>query len=198
MSSQPITFLTPDEYLEIEEKNEFRSEFVNGEVFAMAETTINHSWIVSNVQGRLWQQLRSRPCGVRTNEKRLYIARFEAFAYPDVVVTCGPDRLYKDGRTITDATLIVEVLSPSTKNYDRSEKFDFYRSLPSFAEYLLLAQDAMRAEHHTRLPDGSWLFREFTDPTVTIELKSIGCRLELQALYERVEFASEKPADAVS
>jgi Uma2 family endonuclease len=198
MSSQPITFLTPDEYLEIEEKNEFRSEFVNGEVFAMAETTINHSWIVSNVQGRLWQQLRSRPCGVRTNEKRLYIARFEAFAYPDVVVTCGPDRLYKDGRTITDATLIVEVLSPSTKNYDRSEKFDFYRSLPSFAEYLLLAQDAMRAEHHTRLPDGSWLFREFTDPTDTIELKSIGCRLELQALYERVEFASEKPADAVS
>ena len=192
MSSQPIAFLTPEEYLEIEEKNEFRSEFVHGEMFAMAETTSNHSWIVSNVQGRLWEQLRGRTCGVRTNEKRLYIAQFEAFTYPDVVVTCDPDRLYKDGRTITDATVIVEVLSPSTKNYDRSEKFDFYRSLPSFAEYLLLAQDAMRGERHTRLPDGSWLFREFTAPTDIIELKSIGCRLELQTLYERVEFAREK------
>ena len=68
MSSQAITFLTPEEYLEIEEKNEFRSEFVHGEMFAMAETTSNHSWIVSNVQGRLWEQLRGRPCGVRTNE----------------------------------------------------------------------------------------------------------------------------------
>ncbi len=198
MSSQPITFLTPDEYLEIEEKNEFRSEFVNGEMFAMAETTANHSWIVSNVLVGLGEQLRGRPCGARSNEKRLRIAQFEAFAYPDVVVTCGPDRLYKDGRTITDATVIVEVLSPSTKNYDRSEKFDFYRSLPSFAEYLLLAQDAMRAEHRTRLPDGSWLFHEFTGPADIIELKSIGCRLELQTLYERVELASEKLADAVS
>ena len=106
-------------------------------------------------------------------------------------MTCGPDRFYKDGRTITDATVIVEVLSPSTKNYDRSEKFDFYRSLPSFAEYLLLAQDAMRAERRTHLPDGSWLFREFTAPTDIIELKSIGCRLELQTLYERDQFASE-------
>jgi Uma2 family endonuclease len=191
MSSPPVKYLTPEEYLEIEEKNEFRSEFAHGEMFAMAETTNNHSWVVSNVQGELWQQLRGRPCGVRTNERRLYITKFEAFTYPDVVVTCGPDRLYKDGRTLSDATVIIEVLSPSTRNYDRSEKFDFYRSLPSFAEYLLLAQDSRRAEHCTRLPDGSWHFREFTAATDILELKSIGCRLELQTLYERVEFAAD-------
>ncbi len=98
----------------------------------------------------------------------------------------------QDGRrdTLTDATFIIEVLSPATKNYDRSEKFRFYRSLPSFSEYLLLAQDEMRAELHTRQSDRSWLFREFTGPDDEIELKSIGCRLQLQALYKRVEFES--------
>lgn len=87
-----------------------------------------------------------------------------------------------------DATAIIEVLSPSTRNFDRGEKFRYCRALLSFAEYLLLAQDAPRAEHHSRQPDGSWLFREFTDPSDVIELKSIGCRLTLKSPYERVVF----------
>ncbi len=188
MSTQPVTYLTAEEYLEIEAKNEFRSEFVHGEMFAMAVPTNNHSWIVSNVLGRLSEQLRGRLCGARSSEKRLHVAGFGAFTYPDVVVTCGPDRLYKDGRSITDATAVIEVLSPSTQDYDRGEKFRIYRALPSFSDYLLLAQDEIRAEHHTRLPDGAWLLRDFSSPTDIIELKSVGCRLELQSLYERVEF----------
>jgi Uma2 family endonuclease len=83
--------------------------------------------------------------GITGGGTLLFISKYNAFTHPDAVVTCGPDRLFKEGRMLVDATLIVEVLSPSTKNFDRSEKFDFYRSLPSFAEYLLLAQDAMRA-----------------------------------------------------
>jgi Uma2 family endonuclease len=109
------------------------------------------------------------------------------------LVTCGPKQLLDTRRdTLTDATIIVEVLFPSTKDYDRGEKFRIYRSLASFSEYLQLAQDEMRAEHYARQPDGSWLFREFTGPTDEIELTSIGCRLNLQSLYERVEF--EPPA----
>jgi Uma2 family endonuclease len=188
MSSQPVNYLTPEEYLELEAKNEFRSEYIHGEMFAMAIPTRNHSLIASNTQGEIFGQLRGTPCKVTGADTRLFISKYNAFTYPDVVVTCGPDKLFKDGRTISDATSIVEVLSPSTKNFDRSEKFDFYRSLPSFAEYLLLAQDAMRAEHRILLPDASWLFLEFTAPADIIELKSIGCRLELQTLYERVEF----------
>jgi Uma2 family endonuclease len=90
--------------------------------------------------------------------------------------------------------VVVEVLSPSTKKYDNGEKFRFYRSLPSFSEYLLLAQDEVRAERHVRQPDGSWILREFTNPADEIELKSIGCRLPLQSLYERLEFESKTPA----
>jgi len=192
MSTRPVTRLTPEQYLEIERKAEFRSEYIDGEMFAMAGGTPNHAWIVVNAASRLTEQLRGRPCGARTGDMRLHSVKYQMFTYPVIVVTCGPNQLL-DGRrdTLTDATLIVEVLSPATKNYDRGEKFLFYRSLPSFAEYLLLAQDRVRAEPHVRQPNGSWLVSEFTEPADEIELPSIGCRLGLGSLYERVEFESE-------
>jgi Uma2 family endonuclease len=121
----------------------------------------------------------------------LFSSQYRIFTYPDVVVTCGPDQ-FLDGRgdTLTDATLIVEVLSPSTRGYDRGEKFVFYRSLPSFAEYLLLSQDTVLTEHYSKQPDGAWLLREFKSPSDEIELTSSGCRLTLGPLYDRVEFES--------
>jgi Uma2 family endonuclease len=196
MSSQPVT-LAPEEYLELDRANEFRSEYANGEMFAMVNPTWSHSRVGSNTQGRLSEQLRGSPCEDTGSEARIFISKFVRFTLPDIVVTCGPPKFYDGCRdTIMDATFIVEVLSPSTKNYDRSEKFELYRSLPSFAEYLLLAQDATRAEHHVRQPDASWLFREFTEPAAIIELKTIGCRLELQTLYERVQFDAEVQAPA--
>jgi Uma2 family endonuclease len=192
MSTQPVTYLTPEQYLEIESKAEFRSEYINGEMFAMSGATPNHARIVLNAARRLTEQLGGRPCEAFDGDLRLYSAKYKIFTYPDVLVTCGPHRLLEGRRdTLTDATVIVEVLSPSTKNYDRGEKFLFYRSLPSFSDYLLLSQDMMRAEHHVRRPDNSWVFREFTGPGDEIDLKSIGCRLQLHSLYERVEFEAE-------
>jgi Uma2 family endonuclease len=192
MSTQLVTYLTPEQYLDIESKAEFRSEYINGEMFAMSGATPNHARIVLNTARRLTEQLDGRPCEAFDGDLRLYSAKYRIFTYPDVLVTCGPHQLLDARRdTLTDATVIVEVLSPSTKNYDRGEKFLFYRSLPSFSEYLLLSQDTMRAEHHVRQPDNSWLFREFTESDDKIELKSISCRLQLRSLYERVEFEPE-------
>jgi Uma2 family endonuclease len=192
MSTQPVTYLTPEQYLEIEREAEFRSEYINGEMFAMSGGTPNHARIVLNAARRLAEQLDGRPCEVFGGDLRLYSAKEKMFTYPDILVTCGANCLLDARRdTLTDATVIIEVLSPATRNYDRGEKFRFYRSLPSFSEYLLLSQDTMRAEHHVRQPDNSWVFREFTGPDVEIELKSIGCRLPLQSLYERVEFEAE-------
>jgi Uma2 family endonuclease len=190
MSTQRVTFLTPEQYLEIEREAEFRSEYLNGEVVAMSGGTPNHARIALNTAMRLAEQLAGHRCEAFGGDLlRLYSIEHKVFTYPDVLVTCGPHQfLDARGDTITDATVIVEVLSPSTKNYDRGEKFIFYRSLPSFSEYLLLTQDRIRAEHHVRQLDGSWLLREFTQPTDQIELKSIGCRLVLGSLYERVEF----------
>lgn len=193
MSTQALPRFTIAEYLKLERAAETRSEYLQGTIVAMAGASRNHNRIATATLSWLYEQLRGKACEVAGSDVRLYIAKYDVLTYPDVVVTCGPDVFLDDEKdTIRDATLIVEVLSPSTQNFDRGEKFRYYRSLPSFAEYLLLAQDSIRAEHHTRQPDGSWLLREIAGPAAEIELNSIGCRLPLGALYERVRF--EEPA----
>ena len=189
MSTQPVPRMTFEQYLEIERKAEFRSEFLDGQVFAMADPSADHEWIVASVATELGIQLKGTPCGVRIGKTRIYAVKYNIGTYPDIVVTCGPDvTLENDRDNLTDATLIVEVLSPTTQNYDRSQKFEYYRSLPSFSEYLLVAQKTMRAEHHVKQSDGSWLWREYTEPDTRLDLQSIGCHLVLKDLYARVEF----------
>src|SRR5580658_7917610 len=147
MSTQTVSYLSPEQYLEIERKAEFRSEYINGQMFAMSGGTPNHARVVLNTARQLAEQLEGGPCEAFDGDLRLYSARYKMFTYPDVLVTCGPNQLLDARRdTLTDATVIVEVFSPATRNYDRGDKFLFYRSIPSFFEYLLLAQDEMRAE----------------------------------------------------
>ncbi len=194
MSSQPVSYLTHDQYLDIETAAETRSEYIAGTMYAMSGASRNHSRIVSYAESLLLNQLRGRDCEVASTDLRLFIERYSVFTYPDILVTCGPDKFLRNRTdTLTDATVIIEVLSPSTKNYDRSEKFDYYRALPSFREYLLLSQDQIGAEHHVRQPDGSWLMREYSTPSDEIRITSIGCSLRLEAVYERVQF--ENPPD---
>jgi Uma2 family endonuclease len=180
---------TVEEYLAMERAAEFRSEYLNGGVQPMTDGGIDHALIIAAVLSRLGEQLRGKPCAAVGSDLRVFCKPANILTYPDVVVICGPRKLLDSQKdTLTDATVIVEVLSPSTKDYDRGEKFRSYRGLPSFEEYLLLEQDSIRAEHHVRQPDGSWVFREFDGPDCVIELKSIGCRLALGTVYERVEF----------
>jgi Uma2 family endonuclease len=189
MSTQAIPYLTPEQYLEIERAAETRSEYLAGSMYAMAGTSFNRAYMVSDTIVSLHPQLRGRACTAFATDVRLFVSAYDLFTYPDVFVACRPFQVL-DGRkdTLLDATVIIEVLSPSTKNYDRGEKFRFYRALPSFCEYLLLAQDEIHAEHFTRQPDGSWLMREYSALTDEIDLKSIGCSLPLESVYERVEF----------
>jgi len=193
MSTQPLTHLTVEQYLEVERAAEFRSEYLNGEIYAMAGGGFNHALIATAVVARLDEQLRGKPCLVAGSDLRLFCKAANVLTYPDVVVSCEPRR-FLDGEkdTLADATVIVEVLSRSTQNYDRGEKFRFYRELPSFSEYVLLAQDAIRAEHHVHQKDSSWLFRELSGPDTVIDLQSIGCRLNLGSLYERVELDADR------
>jgi len=183
------SYISTERYLEIERAAEFRSEYIDGQMVTGTGGTVHHAWIVSNTLFCISGQLRGSSCAASNSDLRLFCAQHRVFTYPDIVVTCGPARLLDARRdTITDATMIAEVLSPSTKFYDRGEKFLFYRSLPSFSEYLLLSQDKIFAEHYRRQLDGAWLLREFDSPTAEIGLTSIGCRLLLGSLYERVEF----------
>lgn len=192
MSTLSIPRFSKEEYLKLERSAETRSEYLQGTVVAMSGASRKHTRIAAAVLYHLYAQLRDRPCEPAASDLRLYIEKHRVLTYPDVVVTCPPD-VYLDSQkdTLADATLIVEVLSPSTQNYDRSEKFRYYRALPSFAQYLLLSQDAIQAELHTRQPDGSWLFREFNGPDAVLELTAINCTLPLGPLYERVDFEEQ-------
>ena len=189
MSSLPKTFLTPEQYLEIERKAEFKSEYYNGEMFAMSGAKLPHNLIKMNVGAEFRQQLRSRPCRVVSSDQRVLVAPTGLYTYPDVVVVCGEPRLL-DGEldTLMNPTVIVEVLSPTTELYDRGRKFAQYRTIESLRAYLMVASELIGAELYTRQPDNLWkLTAEASRLEDTFEIESIGCRLKMADIYEKVE-----------
>lgn len=185
---QPETrpHLDPAIYLDLERRSEVRSEWLDGEVVAMTGGSREHNLIVGNLVGELRAQLKRRPCEVYPSDLRVRVPA-GLYTYPDVVVACGEPRFEDEHRdTLLNPTLLVEVLSRSTEAYDRGEKFERYRTLDSLAEYLLVSQTRPHVEQFLRQPDGRWLLAEATGLEATIDLPSIGCRLALAEVYERV------------
>ena len=189
MATPSAAYLTPEEYLAIERQAEYRSEYIDGVMYAMSGASYRHVRIVGDISGDLNTQLDDSPCEALSNDMRVQSASRRFFTYPDIVVACRAEGSEEPQDTLTDARLIVEVLSPSTKNYDRGEKFEYYRALPSFREYLVVHQDRVLIEHHVRRADGSWLFHEHADLNASIRLESIGCSLGLARVYRRLQLA---------
>ena len=190
VSTQPNSFLTPEQYLEIERKAEYKSEYFNGEMFAMAGAKRVHNLIVSNLVARLNQQFRSRPCEVYPSDMRVHVPATGLFTYPDVIGVCGSPHFIDDREdTLLNPGLIVEVLSPSTEAFDRGRKFEQYKSIESLREYLLVASDRMHADLYTRQPDGRWMLTSADTLESVLTLESVGAQLNLADLYEKVEFA---------
>jgi Uma2 family endonuclease len=195
VSTQPKTFLTPEQYLEIERAAEYKSEYYDGEMFAMAGAGEAHNVLAGNLVTGLNNQLRSRPCRVYPSDMRVRVRATGLYTYPDVVVVCGERRFLDEQRdTLLNPSLLVEVLSPSTEAYDRGRKFKHYRSIESLREYLLVASDRVQAELYTRQPDGRWLLTSADRLEDSLDLESIGCRLALMDLYEKVDLPGSQPA----
>lgn len=185
MSTQ---YFTPQQYLEMERKAEFRSEYFHGEIFPMSAGSLNHSRILSS---SLYVQLRGRSCEIAGSNLRLQVSPDGLYTYPDILVFCGkPQFADSHNDMITDAMVIIEVLSPSTENYDRAFKFEQYRRLPSLKDYIVIAQDRIYLEHHTPQADRSWRLEEITDPAAVVSLNSIGCTFRVAEVYERVTFGA--------
>jgi Uma2 family endonuclease len=181
--------LTPEEYLEIERAAELKSEYIDGEMFAMSGASFRHTLIVSNVGVGLHAQLRDRPCTVHMSDLRVATDPLRHYTYPDVIVTCDSPQ-FVDGQfdTLTNPKVLVEVLSDSTEKYDRGAKFERYRRVPTLAEYVLIAQDRIHLEVYSRQADGSWLLRECSSTADEIGLPSIGCHLKVAEVYAKVTF----------
>ena len=187
MPLQPETYYTPEEYLELERKAEFKSEYHDGEIFAMGGASPRHVLIVTNVASELRNQLKSRPCTVYSTDLRVRVSPKGLYCYPDVVVVCDePEFADNHNDTLINPTLIVEVLSKPTKDYDRGEKFEQYRGLKSFREYVLIAQDKHHVEHFIRQPDNRWILSETNRIEDAMELVSIECNLALSEVYDKV------------
>ncbi|MDT4896245.1 MAG: hypothetical protein QOH25_1322 [Acidobacteriota bacterium] len=190
MSSQPTTYLTPEEYLALERKAEYKNEYVDGEVVAMTGASRKHNLIVVNISGELRRQLKGRPCETYSGDMRVRIPSTRLYTYPDVVVVCDEPQFEDDYvDTLLNPTVIIEVLSESTELYDRGKKFGFYRTLESLAEYLLVAQDERRIEQYVKQPDERWLLSDHRAPEGTVELTSISCSLALREVYDKVTFS---------
>jgi len=179
--------LTEEQYLEIERAAESKSEYFQGEMFAMGGAGAAHNRLVWNLIAELGPRLRSGPCQGYPSDMRVRVSATGLYTYPDVVVVCGEPRFLDDRRdTLLNPSLIVEVLSPSTEAYDRGRKFEHYRSIPSLTEYLLVASDRIHLDLYARQPAGQWLLTSAGGPEGALDLTSAGCRLAAAALYEGV------------
>jgi Uma2 family endonuclease len=180
---------TPEEYLELEIASETRSEYRNGEIVPMTGGTPNHNDLASNLLVSIKTALKGKPYRVFIADQRLWIPAANLHTYPDIMVVPKPIEL-QTGRkdTVTNPCFIAEVLSKSTQNYDRSEKFVAYRTIPSFGEYLLISQYSVRVEHHVKTAPDRWLLSEYTDPNTVLTLSSFDLQLSIADLYENIEF----------
>ena len=162
----------------------------------MAGASPHHVLIVTNVASELRWQLKKRPCTVYSTDLRVKVRTTGLYTYPDVTVVCGQPQFDDENQdTLLNPTLIVEVLSKSTKDYDRGEKFEQYRPLESLREYILIAQNRCHVEQFVRQPDNRWLLSESNQLEHIIELSSIGCHLALTEAYDKVEWrATSAPA----
>lgn len=190
MATQPaIGFITPEQYLEQERKAEFKSEYLNGEVFPMPGVSLNHSRIVGNVIFELKLALRDLPFEILTSDLRLEVPATGLFTYPDITVVSGDPKLRDAVQdTLMNPCLIVEVLSPSTQDYDRGTKFNHYRNIPSVQDYLTVAQSKIHVEHRQRQSDNRWLFIDHEADSQTLKLESIGVELNISRFYDKVTF----------
>lgn len=189
MSAVPKPYYSPAQYLERERAAELRHEYLRGEIFQMAGTSYPHSIIVRNLLHRLANALAGSPCQPIAVDLRVQVSATGLYTYPDILIVCGTPE-FGDGEfdTLLNPTVIIEVLSPSTEKYDRGAKFGHYRHIPSFKEYILVAQDRVSLEQFVRQPDAPWLMTPLETMGDQLKFASIPATLNLTDIYDGVTF----------
>jgi Uma2 family endonuclease len=182
---------TPEEYLELEINAQARHEFIDGEIVEMTGGLPNHNQIALNLSGALNFALKRQPYRVFVLDQRLWIPQSRIYTYPHVMVVQGELQLQEGRRdTITNPIMIAEVLSDSTKAYDRDKKFKAYRTIPGFQEYLLIEQEMMYVEQYVKTESNQWIFSEY-DSAAILSLSTIPFELSLAELYDKIDFEVE-------
>jgi Uma2 family endonuclease len=190
------TDYTAEDYLTLERNAPYKSEFHDGEIYAMTGASRQHNLIAFNIAGELRDQLKNRPCEAYISDMRVKAATARSYHYPDITVVCGTPQ-FEDAHvdTLLNPTVLIEVLSPSTEAYDRGGKFAHYRKIASLCEYLLVTQDQPSIERYLRQGD-VWLLTEAVELDATVSLESIGCTLNLREVYDKVLDDADENSEA--
>lgn len=181
-------FYTPEEYLALEETAVDKSEYRDGEIVPMTGGSTDHNDIAGNLYAHLKFALRQQPYKVFIGDVRLWIPAYRLFTYPDVMMIAGEPAFYS-GRTdtITNPQMIVEVLSKSTRNYDQGDKFDAYRTIPEFQEYVLVDQYQVYVKQFVKTTDGYWLLKDYREVQQILAFTSVDFAIRLEEIYEGVK-----------
>ena len=182
---------TPEEYLELEEKAEFKSEYRDGEIIPMTGGTTRHNKIAGRLYASLIFALPDQNYDVYIGDVKVWIPRYRQYTYPDVMVIQGEPIYERKGQTIvTNLMLITEVLSKSTQNYDQGEKFKYYRSIPQMKEYLLIDQKQFYVMQYIKNEAKQWVLTEYEGESATLKLNSVEFEIPFVSLYQGVNFAN--------
>lgn len=184
--------ISEKEYLEQERKAEYKSEFYNGEIFAMAGATKEHNKIVGAIVGEIFNFLKGKGCSIFPSDLRLHNFENGLYTYPDVTIVCGEEK-YLDDKfdTLTNPTVLFEVLSPATEDYDRGTKFKLYRSIPALQNYVVVSSTEYAAEVYTRNND-EWILTTAKDKDGTLYISAIDYTMKLSDIYAQISEFSAK------
>ena len=199
MSQAAQSLLTADEYLAAERAAETKSEYHDGQIFAMAGGTAPHAELAMNFGAELRARSKGGPCRIYSSDMRIAIPGERSFVYPDVSGLCVEPRFRDETRDVLlNPSFVVEVLSPSTEGYDRGRKLAIYMGVPSSVEIVLVSQDQVRVDKYTRQPEGIWCFDVLAGREATVRFESLDCEIALAEFFDGVELAPLPPAPARS
>jgi Uma2 family endonuclease len=193
LQSTEQRYYTPEEYLALEEAAEYKSEYHDGAIIPMTGGTTNHNQIALNLSVVLHIAFKQQNYRVFMGDVRLWIPRIRSYVYPDVMVIAGKPEYYDNRKdTITNPQAIIEVLSKSTRNYDRVDKFSYYRTIPSFQEYILIDQKKIAVEQYYKQANKRWSFSEYNEEDTDLFFSSLQVQVPLVDIYEKVDFEAEE------
>ncbi|WP_431294736.1 Uma2 family endonuclease [Pedobacter sp. P26] len=184
---------TIEEYLEMEKEATVKHEYYQGEIFAMSGAGDNHNWLFSNVFLAIGGQLKGKSCHIFGSDKRMNIPENSLFTYPDISIYCNDIKhIDIDEDTSILPTVIIEILSPSTKNYDRGKKFNLYKDIPSLKEYIMIDSESVWVQAFYIDEENNWKLNEHKEISDTLSLISMGFDVALSDIYDHVLFNKDK------
>ncbi|MDE2750746.1 MAG: Uma2 family endonuclease [Chloroflexota bacterium] len=188
MSAMLQTKTTVAEYLKFDRQSEFKNEYFDGQIYMMAGVSSRHNLILMSLGSALYARVRGKGCSVYGSDMRVKMEATGSYAYPDLSLVCGTPR-YENSRpeTLLNPKVIFEILSLSTERRDRGIKLRHYREIESLSDYVLISQSAFHIEHHSRLPDDTWLFTDVLGYDASLTLPTLDSEIKLAEIYEQVE-----------